>query len=1123
MVNLKKKVSGSPLVYVCKKLCNFRRFSILSAAFLFVLFFLFFTSCDVLFSPANPDYFDALQEELAWANAKRLNVRVEHIGDWGFSTPQQGSIAPGPRDIRQGFPFTIEFTPDPAYVLTGWVAYFTSDLDELRIDRPWTDDPTLLNDIDALGIDDITMPEPNSGSGAFTFTIHTEKDITLIPECRTEPRVTRTEPRNNPEQYASRAAEINIFFNGSLNDSTVGFAASEGANGIWITATNQSTGAVTNLNNTHYSAPEYSATGGFYRIIINPTSNLPPVNSLIEVTVRGIQNINNEPMSLPYTFSWKTPESSAANIISWSASYNETLNTINISWNTTGADRVITFYRVNGGTNIPLTDGPAAIGSGTISNVPRIDTSGVREGRAVSGINEYVIVMELYSDGIRLVYNDFKIWNIPGMVVNNNDTVTEISTSAQLDAIPNNTLRQFVLVNDITVSNHIPINSFQGRFYGNGHTITINSFSVGVLANRGLFGSVNVNAQIRDLRVEYENVSVSSNSTLNFGGITGSAIGNSIIRNVIVGRNGNKVTVTNTNTSSLSTNAGIITGVMESTVLIENCYAGLELEVNVPANGNSYIRAGGITGRIDHVPVGTSTRVMIDRVTVAGTVNASSLNVSNSNNSIHIGGIVGDSYGRGIIQNSEVSGTIIMDSRNTLNNTNLNFIMGGIIGRMRDGHILNCHFTGTINIPNTYRVARQTYIGGVAGTVGFINNGDTGNTHIQAAVTVKQSTASGDISFRNSNQSKIVLGGVVGGAWGNVSLNHWITFEDCEYLSGIIYVHAIGDSNVGGFAGDIINLVHVINCRSRAELINVDMEVRTHSHVGGFAGMFRGHIQGCYSLSPVNITSRSGATTSGDLRAGGFLGMTGHESGGTYQAPSGGWSVNRCYSTGSVTVNSSRTNGNYRAGGFIGLTDGPYNIRDCYSTGHVYLNRSNLPTAHTTIGGFIGFNAISIGHFIERCFSAGSVTAKVNYPPTGNQHYFVGGFIGESNDGTVRNNATLGSFVYKAGNSPDAGRNHAPARIRAGNNDNNLTNNFASDSMRLETSAYNGMTLTTQAPTNGRDLRDGFNVPAILFYGQNVWTNIAAGFGLSFNSTNWDFTGLVDRGYPMLRNVGGQR
>jgi len=446
-------------------------------------FFILLSSCD-LFTGPKVDIFEQISEEVDWSHAAKLTVKVDFPSAWGVS-PQQGTNRcydnnRPTENPRKGYEFKVEFTPDMAYTLTAWLAFRTSDLPS-----NWLDDPTLIaaESVQSLGPGEVTLPEPAASGGTFNFKVHITDPVTLVPWCITQPRITRTEPRHRPDgnPYA-RATDIVIYFNGALNANTVKFAADADGDGIWITST-KGINVKNNTTEQWYNAPEYSTAGGFFTVTM-AVGTLPPEGSLMTVKVNGIKNAQGESMDGDYSFSWNTSSANSVSLSSYGATYNS--GNITVTYTPDAANVVVvplTYYRLNKGANTPF--------NGTISSVPVPEAGNVRSGISVSGIQEYEIVIELYVENIMEHRTTFKIWNIPDMIVSLNDptygtmTITEITS---LSAIPENATGQYVLANDITVNSHTPISNFQGKFYGNGHTITINSMNAA--AEMGLFGVV---------------------------------------------------------------------------------------------------------------------------------------------------------------------------------------------------------------------------------------------------------------------------------------------------------------------------------------------------------------------------------------------------------------------------------------------------------------------------------------------------------------------------------------------------------------------------------------------------------------------------------------------------------
>jgi|GEM_PF-3130880 len=830
------------------------------------------------------------------------------------------------------------------------------------------------------------------------------------------------------------------------------------------------------------------------------------------------------------------------------AEVNASGNQITISWNTP-VGMVGAYVIVDG-----AQQGAAITGTGTKSHtisIASLDVLEVKNGAGVSNVRKYTIGIRTYNDYDQANVIETEIWNIPGMSVSGTAPLNKISNQTQLSTmLLDNSDVKYVLVNNIALSSWEPIgtgsgeDAFQGKFYGNGHTITVNSFAnAGNFPNvhAGLFGYVQ-DAEIRDLCVEYAAALTryGGNGELNFGGIAGRADGNTVIRNVSVGKNGGSMSLTNsyTTTTGTHTRAGIITGWMEPTVLLENCYAGLELIID--ASGYSRIRAGGITGYISALPAVASDRVMIDKVTVAGIVDAQSTNTINDAstiNLIYLGGIAGDSFGLGIIQNSDVTGTLKMSADSIATNSaatydpdasgsfspdpnkNLDYICGGIIGKMKNGHITNCRFSGEIE-PNL-NVGRQNIIGGIAGAIGKIFDSFEDNTvppygagDITAPVTVKDSTVSGNILVLSKGTGKTLLGGAFGTLWGASGIP--ITIRNCEYSDGNIDFkknEGLACGQFGGFVGECMGYVNFENCRSRANKIDVeysDVGGGIDITIGGFAGLFRGYAEGCYSTS--SITAKLGGKTeqltSIPIAIGGFLGKnTNHIT----IPPSGYWLTSRCYATGDVKVIVSSTEWFFlTTGGFIGYSSGPH-VRDCYATGNVTVERSD-GTGNTYTGGLIG--QVTTSSRVERCFSKGTVSSKTNSTNANNS----GGLLGESltSASLIRNNVVMGSSVTRINGQAASVNYNTPRRISNANFVTGFSKNYALDTL-IQDAGSGSETYPSDRFHNERDGADA-SVGDLADVG---WWRGTVGFSSADEGT-WDYSGLATRLHPILRGVGEQ-
>ena len=96
--------------------------------------------CD-LFTGSKVDLFQVISDEVDWANAAKLTVKLAYPVSWG-----QGAIKTS--DIRKGYEFSVDFAPSTEYTLSSWVAYPTAALDTIS-GQPgqagnWLDYPPLI-------------------------------------------------------------------------------------------------------------------------------------------------------------------------------------------------------------------------------------------------------------------------------------------------------------------------------------------------------------------------------------------------------------------------------------------------------------------------------------------------------------------------------------------------------------------------------------------------------------------------------------------------------------------------------------------------------------------------------------------------------------------------------------------------------------------------------------------------------------------------------------------------------------------------------------------------------------------------------------------------------------------
>ncbi|WP_461256050.1 hypothetical protein [Treponema sp. R80B11-R83G3] len=1088
-----------------------------------------------------------VSDRVDWAAAPKLDVRMEYPSDWGTSNPPQGSITMV-KDIRKGYEFSVEFTPDTAYTLKSWLAYPTDKLNELG---NWLEDTSLITTSDnlTLKLGEIILPEVteiNARGGTFTFTINITDPVTIIPWCEMPPRITRAEPRTATGASVSRASAITIYFTSALNNNsetgTVKFATIdpeadnvapddiEKTNGIWIEAVLENGDGATQYNYDDgkflwYEQPKFVAESGFFMITITPKSTLPPGNSKMTVKVKGIKDIDDAVMDGIYSFSWITKGSS--DIDFWSAEYNSDSGSIDIDYSVPETYVVRTYYRLDGGSKTEFT-------GKKINSVSGPGYSGIREGRQASGIQEYEIIVELYEDDALADFTSFKIWNIPGMSTKYDtrpdpvidDRIMTISTAAELAAMKDNLSGQYVLSNDINVTgdwapigkfdNDNPKQSFTGKFYGNGHTVTLNGGFSGELLCYGLFGCAQ-NAVIRDFTLEYKNPSPITpdfgffsiemqGATMTGEGIIIGSVAGFLIKtevcNIITSGRALAVDAPASNALINIVAVGGIAGMIEGEGRIENCRAALSTAYTSKGHTGE-VNTGAIAGTASKVLLTTpnpeDSGLILNGVTIVADVSA---NKGSYGGGITIGGAFG---GNTQITLSDIKFTA--GKTVSVKTSDSIAVCGGIVGSFTKGTMEGCLFLGNIDFTGATEGGRpQTIednicIGGLAG------RNDDGNEDDEPGIyDFNDCQIRGNINFRGVSIGPLTVGGIFGTSNKYVS-DSIINITDCFFEGGEITMEEEATAPffaVGGFIGTMgggknnPDPAHNINnsgtLQGQISINNVNGAVE----VGGFTSHFTGTISKCFSKIDINVKSKN----SGLCSIGGFIGILYSNA-----------SINSCYATGNVSVIAESVDKgqqmNYSSsppsvGGLVGNSKGT--IDDSYALGNVVLSDSgNFGT--TSAGGLVGRidNDDSSSSKIAYCFSAGRVSAQSKYTVANSGG--ITGFITRTINNTIQNTAALSASVTARGDTKFA------ARICGsldGDSISPLINNYALKSMAVKKGAYNDTDLTDVTLSVGLNAKDGADTASSAFLNQAFWSTT-----LSFTSV-WDFSRVARDGYPRL-------
>ena len=962
--------------------------------FLFYLFSFNLISCDLINAVNDPDYFELIDEEIAWANAAKLTVTIAIPQSWGTS-PQIGTNrcfdkVRTSQTPRKGYPFEVEFTPEAAYSLLGWRAYATSTLESLKID--WLVDPDILTREKVPTLKGVIIPELPARGGKGSFTVNTTVPVTLVPWCKAEPYVIRTDPRDDPsfERYYHPSAPVVIYFNAALSPD-MEWKLNDGIINVKGRAVG-SNDEYKDINN-YFLDPVYESRAGSHAVTVKPKGTMPDLEIMMTIGPK-IYNAEFEGMSKAEILYYKVVDVDKfdAHIDTWSASYSG--GNIDISWTLTGADsskaEVEVYFQENRGAMMKL-DG--AGNTRKIVNAGSPDYSGVQQGNGVaSNIREYTIYLEFYVGGYYTGATPVKIWNIPGMSVSNTSPLIEVTSATgdsddadgtiSLDNLKlNDPNVKYVLTDDIALTDWTPIgdstDSFQGKFYGNGHTVSI-SGSISKTVNFGLFGEAN-NAVIRDLTVSANINPLANLTTTSFGCVAGIANGTTEIRNIII-----RGSVTTGVLGAFVTfpawkYIGGIAGYMAGTASIANCYADIDLNATI---SNSFVSFGGIVGQI----VNSSSGNCIDTVKVPGRL---SVTPNTEDVNIFAGGVVGYCNAASTITNADFSGTLTVYS----NSSSEGRFIGGIAGEIYYSTLTNSSARGKINIPNTFElIGANLAIGGLAG--------------LAHNMTAMSSWASGDLStsVRVQRDNTVLIGGIVGQCYSSTLNGCW--YQDGAITASVNITNTGGNPTetlfLGGAFGRIEGNSNVAKCYSRASRVKGSVQGWATSetnadvvYVGGFVGDLDVPLTKCFATAEVEAQGFMSY-------AGGLVGRAGIIKDPPSTIPV--LSILSCYATGDVYSKSTGTHA--YSGGLLGRTNNPSgSMEHCYAQGNVY----STGPYQTFAGGLVGImQATSSELIIQYCFARGSVSTISSNLTT---HCGAGGLVGHRQDGEIKNCVALGTMV----------------------------------------------------------------------------------------------------------------
>ncbi|GHV96212.1 hypothetical protein AGMMS50293_25320 [Spirochaetia bacterium] len=726
-------------------------------------------------------------------------------------------------------------------------------------------------------------------------------------------------------------------------------------------------------------------------------------------------------------------EDNLADISGYTAAVNSEGTAITVSWQNPGdsdfTGAALT-YSVNYGLpqNVSVTNAGVKGSAVTATfSVPAIYKDGVQNGSPVSGINRYDCTLTVRSEADVYIHS-FSVWNIPDMSVSNANPAIEVNSATGDTSETDGTIslanialgnpnKNYVLTADITAGSWMPVgtgsgaNAFQGKFYGNGHTVTITGFGSPSHSYQGLFGVVQ-GAEIRDLTVTYGAVTVTNGTTTSMGGIAGQATGTTKILNCIVkgemvkdatGKPIPILTLTSSSTSDIF--MGGMVGYMEGGVRISNCRAALNMSLT--STSETYweeegVFVGGVAGSI--TGGGAAEQEIIADVTVLGSVTL----VKKEKGTAWAGGVAGRSTAVGRFARVVYDYGTVTAQRNFPANNNYLYV-GGIFGqtggiRYQTGAtgLKDCEWgrNAALEVPTTNSAAEYEYLyaGGLVGIAGGIEAPDLSGI----GITMEDSVARGDISIGAGGSTAV--GGLAGRVQG-LSEASRVVFTRCVYESGSITVISSVGLALGGCIGSVSSYMRATNSYSRAALLEVKESTRLH--FGGFGGILNDSVvTDCGSSSPLFI---GGSSLNDEVNIGGFVGYIQRNSNGSPAK------LERCWATGNITAKGR----SIIAGGLVGFsdngqTDSINRIVQCYASGGVQVEVSGNGNLYA--GGLVGY---AKNTELSESWAAGAVSARSTGSNVGST--YAGGLVGTMSDGTSTSSSIANCYALGNVLADDAG------------------------------------------------------------------------------------------------------
>jgi len=1000
------------------------------------LLFLFIGGCDLFNGVSTENLLKKIDDDIAFSNAAQLSVNLVVPPGWGTST-REGTIA----DVREGYPFEVDFTPTEEFALLEWRVFKTADLPEgwelqpyKIIGNPEPGQVIKINDISEV----VKPTDVSENGGKVTITINTKEPVTLVPWSRKQPRLLYSLP-SIKTRYYPRTSNIALTFASNLNPATIKFEE----NYFQITAraldedgkfTGDPAIPLTLKPNRLIESGEH-----FYSFISN-TSDSPDTSNYNDITrtltfranvVTGgiilgvpqnhdviltigtsVETVSGAKRVEPLVMNWQTRKNDCR-IIDWRAWYDGTH--IRLNWNIAGGATPKVFYHLTGNSTQARGTATALTGlnsSSTGCSIPAAELTTTQLDSITSETTLKTLVSRIWIDlddnGEENIPmdedNPIQIWTVPGMEVGNSKPAKIITNLSELSAISTTVSdpdQSYILVNNISIAGDWTplgnsLSSFKGKFSGMRKTIT---FPAGTTIRDngsfiGLFGHTSGNASIQNLTVRYSNVI--DLTTNNFGGVAGYAE-STTLRDVTARYSA--ATMKLTSTSSGEVFYGGIVGNAGFNVTMIDTTARNDAAVTWTSSSSSNAFFGGVAGR--------AAAVSMEGVTATfGNTTAPSWSKTTSNqNNAYFGGITGYAdnvslkdinltYSAGSTWNSSansyfggISGVSNYTNMKKITleygalswNSNTSPSFGGVTGSALGATLEDIDVTYSGNSTWTTQ-AVVTYYGGIVG-----NASGSVLKKIGVKYSATASWSTGSTSTANH--------------FGGVGLATSSTIDDVsiEYNQTMTWSSNSTSAYFGGLTGYADNAT-ISNCEVKG---SGALSVNNIYGSGGLVGYANGATKIEDSTASVNITY-----TRNDSNIGRIGGIVGYANGSSLANMV--TIVRSSYENGKISVTGTGTSGTgtVYTGGVVGYVNNFFSADNSYSktTNSIQVNRTGTCLSYT--GGFVGYvNGPSVE--IRNCNSESPVILGPGVG-TGLYHAYTGGFAGMLGAGTINNNYSKG-------------------------------------------------------------------------------------------------------------------